>query len=112
MPCNKCKHKKCKKCKKGAGFDFLKNELRPTKGAGLEDEEEVEEPPPKKSAGEVIRDVVSMTPMGAAARFVSDLFIPEAPLAAVADPADIARWVEQRRIAHIQHGGHSGSGMF
>ena len=96
MVCNKCKHKKCKKCKKKIG-------------GALEDVEE--EPAPKRTAGEVIRDVVSMTPMGAAARFVSDLFIPEAPMAAVADPADIARWVEQRRIAHIQHGGHSGSGL-
>jgi len=96
MPCAKCKHKKCKKCKKKKYY-----------GGALEEVEEE-----KPTAGEVIRDVVSLTPMGAAARFVSDLFIPEAPLAAVADPADIARWVEQRRIAHIQHGGHSGSGMF
>ena len=95
MVCNKCKHKKCKKKK--------------YYGGAVEDVEEA--PAPKRAAGEVIRDVVSLTPMGAAARFVSDLFIPEAPLAAVADPADIARWVEQRRIAHIQHGGHSGSGL-
>ena len=95
MPCAKCKHKKCKKCKKKKYY-----------GGALEEVEEE-----KPTAGEVIRDVVSLTPMGAAARFVSDLFIPEAPLAAVADPADIARWVEQRRIAHIQHGGHSGSGL-
>ena len=97
MVCNKCKHKKCKKCKKKKYY-----------GGALEDVEE--EPAPKRTAGEVIRDVVSMTPMGAAARFVSDLFIPEAPMAAVADPADIARWVEQqKRIANIQHGSHGGS---
>ena len=97
MVCNKCKHKKCKKCKKKKYY-----------GGAVE-----EEPAPKRTAGEVIRDVVSMTPMGAAARFVSDLFIPEAQMAAVADPADIARWVEQQKaIAHIQHGGHSGSGLW
>ena len=97
MVCNKCKHKKCKKCKKKKYY-----------GGALEEEEEK----PKKTAGEVIRDVVSLTPMGAAARFVSDLFIPEAQTAALADPADIARWKEQQRIAHIQHGGHSGSGLW
>ena len=97
MPCAKCKHKKCKKCKKKKYY-----------GGALEDVEEDEAPKP--TTGEVIRDVVSMTPMGAAARFVSDIFIPEAPMAAVADPADIARWVEQqKRIANIQHGSHGGS---
>ena len=98
MVCNKCKHKKCKKCKKKKYY-----------GGAVEDVEEA----PKRTAGEVIRDVVSMTPMGAAARFVTDLFIPEAQMAAVADPADIARWVaQQKAIAHIQHGGHSGSGLW
>ena len=99
MVCNKCKHKKCKKCKKKKYY-----------GGALEDVEEEEAPKP--TAGEVIRDVVSMTPVGAAVRFVSDMFIPPSPVAALATPADFARWKEQRRIAHIQHGGHSGSGIF
>ena len=116
MVCKKCKHKKCKKCKIGAGFG--------------EDPETG-----KQSAGETIHQIVSMTPVGAVIDFAAQ-FLPTNPTAALADPADIARWEAAQRkkptgggwwenmgkapkggwptkgsgmISSIQHGSHGGS---
>ena len=58
MPCTKCKHKKCHKCKKNK-----------PRGGALDEE--------KLSAGEQIEKYVRMTPWGAAIGAVTDVLIPE-----------------------------------